>query len=109
MAMSVRERVREVGILKTLGFTSGEILGIILGEATIISFAGGVLGLLLASILVAGIRSADVQFANISQMSISPGIWGVCLGVAMVIGIFSAFLPAQGASRTTILNALRAN
>ena len=109
MAMSVRERVREVGILKTLGFTSGEILGIILGEATIISFAGGVLGLLLASILVAGIRSADVQFANISQMSISPGIWGVCLGVAMVIGVFSAFVPAQGASRTTILNALRAN
>ena len=40
MAMSVRERVREVGILKTLGYTPGAILVIILGEACVISIAG---------------------------------------------------------------------
>ena len=37
MAMSVRERIREVGVLKTLGFTQGEILGIVLGEAAFLS------------------------------------------------------------------------
>ena len=41
MAMSVRERVREVGVLKTLGFTPGTILGMILGEACAISLVGG--------------------------------------------------------------------
>ena len=45
MAMSVRERVREVGVLKTLGFTPGNILGMILGEACAISLAGGTIGL----------------------------------------------------------------
>src|SRR5579863_852778 len=46
MAMSVRERVREVGVLKTLGFTSSAVLGLILGEAALISFAGGTIGFL---------------------------------------------------------------
>ena len=109
MAMSVRERVREVGILKTLGFTSGEVLGIILGEASIISLVGGVFGLLLATLLVSGLKSAPIQFANIAQMSISPAIWGLCMGVALLIGLFSAFIPAQGASRTSILDALRSS
>ncbi|MBL8295052.1 MAG: ABC transporter permease, partial [Bryobacterales bacterium] len=48
MAMSVRERVREVGILKTLGFTPGTILFLLVGEAVAIALAGGALGLLLA-------------------------------------------------------------
>ena len=56
IAMSVRERVREVGVLKTLGFTRGAILGIILGEAVAISLIGGVLGL-----AVVGRRVATVQ------------------------------------------------
>lgn len=109
MAMSVRERVREVGILKTLGFTSGEVLGIILGEASIISLIGGFFGLGLATFLVEGLKKAPMQFANIANMSISPVIWGICLGVALLIGLFSAFIPAQGASRTSILDALRSN
>jgi len=109
MAMSVRERVREVGILKTLGFTSGEILGIILGEATIISFIGGFIGLLLATFLVGGVRRADIQFANINNMAVSPQIWVLCIAVALFIGLVSAFIPAQGASRTSILDALRSS
>ena len=50
MAMSVRERVREVGVLKTLGFTGGNILWIILGEACAISVAGGAIGYLLSTV-----------------------------------------------------------
>ena len=109
MAMSVRERVREVGILKTLGFTSGEVLGIILGEATIISLIGGVVGLIAASFKVILVRKADVQFADINRISVTPEIWGLSIVVALVIGLVSAFIPAQGASRTSILDALRSS
>ena len=109
MAMSVRERVREVGILKTLGFTSGEVLGIILGEASLISLVGGIFGLLLASVLVGALRSGPIQFANLANLSISPAIWGLCMGAALLIGLFSAFVPAQGAARTSILDALRSS
>ena len=109
MAMSVRERVREVGILKTLGFTSGEVLGIILGEATIISLIGGVVGLIAASFMVILVRKADVQFADINRISVTPEIWGLSIVVALVIGLVSAFIPAHGASRTSILDALRSS
>ena len=44
MAMSVRERIREVGVLKTLGYTNGDMLGIILGEAAVLSLIGGIFG-----------------------------------------------------------------
>src|SRR5438552_7451718 len=49
ISMSVRERIREVGILKTLGFTPGAILSIVLGESALISIVGGALGCLLAA------------------------------------------------------------
>src|SRR5258707_14044682 len=48
IAMSVRERVREVGVLKTLGYTPGIIRTVILGESVAISFAGGLLGCVVA-------------------------------------------------------------
>ncbi|MBL8231878.1 MAG: FtsX-like permease family protein, partial [Bryobacterales bacterium] len=44
MAMSVRERVKEVGVLKTLGFTNGKVLSILLGESIVISILGGSIG-----------------------------------------------------------------
>ena len=56
MAMSVRERVREVGVLKTLGFAPGAILGLILGEAFAISMAGGLIGYLISTALMRGDR-----------------------------------------------------
>src|ERR1044071_2458400 len=55
MAMSVRERVREVGVLKTLGFAPGAILGLILGEACAISVAGGTGGYFISAVLLRGI------------------------------------------------------
>ena len=109
MAMSVRERVREVGVLKTLGFTSGEVLGIILGEATIISLIGGVVGLVLATLMVGLVRKADIQFASVNLIAVTPAIWGLSILVALSIGLVSAFIPAQGASRTSILDALRSS
>ena len=54
--MSVRERVREVGVLKTLGYTPGIILGVILGEAVAISFIGGLIGCGLAELLCRVVR-----------------------------------------------------
>src|SRR5260221_10575553 len=49
MAMSVRERVREVGVLKTLGFTRQAILGMILGESVVLALVGGAIGLGIAA------------------------------------------------------------
>jgi putative ABC transport system permease protein len=107
MAMSVRERIQEVGILKTLGFTTGEVTGIILGEAVIISLAGGALGLLLASGLCALVRMGPIGFELFRRLAIQPATAAVCLGLAVLIGVASSLVPALAAARTSIVNAVR--
>ena len=107
MAMSVRERIREVGILKTLGYTPGAILFIILGEAGIISILGGAIGLFLASGLTAAVRSGPTFMQQMKTLAITPDVAAICLGLAFFIGVISSFLPAWSASRTPILDSLR--
>lgn len=107
MAMSVRERVSEVGILKTLGFPNGAILGIILGEAGVIAVAGGAAGVILAAGMTAIIRQGPAYIMAIKTLSITPSVALFCLGFALFIGLISAIVPAMGASRTSILDAMR--
>ena len=68
MAMSVRERVREIGILKTLGFTAGNILGIILSEAIVIAVIGAALGLLISQGICAFIRQGPITFVDLKAL-----------------------------------------
>lgn len=108
MAMSVRERIKEVGILKTLGFTNNAILGIIIGEAATIAVIGGVVGLLLASFLTVVVGKAGEAFSTqLHGLSITPYVALICLGVALFIGVVSSFVPAFNAARTNILDSLR--
>lgn len=107
MAMSVRERTREVGILKTLGFAPGVILLIVLGEAAVISVIGGGIGLAMASGLAALIRSGPTFLNQLKMLDVTPGIHLLLLGFALVLGTVSSFWPAWSASRTPILEAMR--
>jgi putative ABC transport system permease protein len=107
MAMWVRELVREVGVLKTLGFTRGTILSLILGEAVAIAILGGAVGVALASALCGVVRSGPAFSDDLRHLTIQPPVVLACLVVAAVIGLISAFVPAWNASRTSIVEALR--
>ncbi|MGH7246986.1 MAG: ABC transporter permease [Pseudomonadota bacterium] len=107
IAMSVRERIREVGILKTLGYSNGSILGIILGEAAVISLLGGAFGLLLAAGLAAGVRSGPAYIQAFKSLKIGLGVGALSLALAAGIGLISALVPAWNAARTSILDSLR--
>jgi putative ABC transport system permease protein len=107
MAMSVRERIREVGILKTIGFTTGGVLTTILGEAVLISLAGGVLGLVLASMLCAVMRRGPFGFGVLQNLGLQPGTAALCLALAVFIGVLSSLVPALAAARTGIVAAVR--
>ncbi len=107
MAMSVRERIREVGILKTLGYTPGTILFMILGEAGVLAVLGGVFGLLLAMGLTNVIRHGPSFMQAMKTLTITPDVGSGLLVLAFFIGVASSFVPAYNASRTPILEALR--
>ena len=109
IAMSVRERVREVGVLKTLGYTRNIILGLVLGEAMLIAVIGGMLGLALASGLAFGVGHMPgvAFFPQFKNLTIVPPVAALCLVLAALIGLVSAFIPALGASRISIVEALR--
>src|SRR5258708_3486420 len=109
ISMSVRERIREVGILKTLGFTPGAILGIVLGESAVISAIGGAIGCLFAAGMCVMIAHSpgSVFIPALKTLGITPLVGLISVGAALVIGIFSSFVPAWSASRTSILEALK--
>ena len=107
ISMSVRERVREIGILKTLGFTPGAIFGIILGEAALISLIGGAIGCALAAVMCVGVRGSGNFMQGLATLSITPLVGLLSLAVALLIGLASSFVPAWSASRTSILDSLR--
>ncbi len=108
MAMSVRERIKEVGVLKTLGFTNGLILGMIVGEAVCIALMGGAIGLILAAFLTSAVgKAGQGMLMQLHGLSITPFAALVSLGVAALIGVISSFVPAWNAARTNILDSLR--
>ncbi len=107
MAMAVRERVREVGVLKTLGYTNGVVLLVLVGEAVLISLIGGALGLLLTNGLLALMRTLPSTFVNTSQITLPPSVTLLCLLIAVTIGVISSIVPAWGAARRSIVEALR--
>ncbi len=107
MAMSVRERIREVGILKTLGFTPRAILGIIVGEAGLISFTGGAIGCGLAWLMCGVVRQAPPFISDLKTLTIVPSVAVACLLIALLIGVVSSVVPAWSASRTSIIESLR--
>jgi putative ABC transport system permease protein len=107
MAMSVRERVREVGVLKTLGFTNGAILGMVLGEACAISVIGGAIGYAISMLLMQGVVASPMGGFLPSYKTFEPLVALVCVVSAAAIGVCSSLVPALGASRIPIVAALR--
>ncbi|HEY6403817.1 MAG TPA: FtsX-like permease family protein, partial [Blastocatellia bacterium] len=109
MAMAVRERAREVGVLKTLGFTNGIVLWLMVGEAIAIGLIGGVIGLGITKGLMLSLRGmpAGLTFLDFSVVTLQPSVIAICLLVAGMIGLVSSIIPAIGASRRSIVEALK--
>jgi len=102
VSMSVRERTREVGILRSLGLQKSHILGIVIGESLVVAFVGGVIGIGLSVLLL----STDKVLALI-VLSLRPSTLLSAVVVSVVIGLGGAFLPALRATKLSIVNALR--
>lgn len=107
MAMSIRERTREVAVLKTLGFTRNGVLGLFVSEAIAVALAGGLVGIFAASALVFMMKHSPQGGLFLNGMSISGVTMALALTVAGAVGFVSAFIPAWHASQTNIVDGLR--
>jgi putative ABC transport system permease protein len=103
MAESVRERTSELAVLKTLGFTDGRVLALVLVESCLIAGVGGFLGLGLSGLIVPRIPTGNL-LPNLYVPTASLGVGiALVLGLGFVAGIF----PALRAMRLRIVDALR--
>lgn len=110
MMMSTYERTKEIGIMKVLGCSLGNIRGLFLTEAAFIGFIGGAVGLVLSFILssVCNQILPEAMGYGDAKLSLIPW-WLAVLAVvfAAVVGILAGFFPAQRATRLSPLAAIR--
>ncbi|HKH43275.1 MAG TPA: FtsX-like permease family protein [Thermoanaerobaculia bacterium] len=106
MAQAVRERTSELAVLKTLGFSNGRVLGLVLAESLAIAVLGGGLGLLLAmGLIIPMFGKALRSFLPVFFLPASAPLTGVAL--ILLFGTAAGLLPAAQAMRLRIVDALR--
>jgi putative ABC transport system permease protein len=107
MAMSIRERTREVAVLKTLGFTRQSILRLYIGEAVLVALTGGALGCLLAAGVVIALANAPGMGFFFLGMRVTIPTFLLAIFVSAMVGLLSAILPAYHAAKLDIVEGLR--
>lgn len=110
IAMGVRERTNEYGVLRAIGFLPKHIVRFILAEGVVIGVIGGLVGVLLGYPVVNGAlgRVIEENMGNMfPQFKVQPEIAAFAFALAMVLGLVAAILPARKASRLQVVEALR--
>ena len=103
MAQSVRERIPELAILKTLGFSDGSVLAFVLAEAAAICAFGGLVGMSIATFLGAMVeKGTGGQF----QLHVGVYVWSIGLTAMVLMSLAVGLLPALRAQRLKIVDAL---
>jgi len=105
MAQAVRERTEEVGVLKAIGFTPKQVLGLVLGEACLLSILAGGLGLAISWALITA--GGDPTGGALPIFFFPPGKLIVGVVLTLLMGIVTGTLPALQAMRLPVSDALR--
>ncbi len=106
MAMSIRERTREMAVLRTLGFTRGRLLILSLAESVTLGLIGGAVGVFLAALALFLVGKSPLPGLP-TAMKVTWPIVLASLLTASFVGLLSAIVPAYNASRTDIVDGLR--
>ena len=101
---SVRERTREIGVLRAVGATRGDVATLILAEAAVIGAAGGLCGVVLGRLAARAVdalataRLPEFPFKPDSFFHFGPGLYALGVLVALAAALLGAFFPARAAA-----------
>ena len=104
MAQSVRERIEEIGVLKAVGFTHGQVLALVLAESCLLSCLGGAIGLAVAAMLIA---AGDPTHGALPMFYFPAGDVLIGLMLSLALGGVAGLMPAVHAMRLRVADALR--
>ncbi|MGN6521221.1 MAG: ABC transporter permease [Dokdonella sp.] len=104
MMQAVRERTNELAVLKTIGFSSRKVLGMVLAESVLLLLLGGLVGLALVSLIGAALPAMSGGMINGAHVGAKS--WGLGVVLAVVIGVVVGAVPAIRAMRLNIVDAL---
>src|SRR5262249_23768304 len=104
MALSIRERTRQIGVLKTLGFSGPRVLRLGLGEAILLALRGGLPGLGIAALVAFLVRESPSNF--IPRIAVTPDIVVLAIVLMLALGLITGLIPALNAMRLKIATAL---
>ena len=110
MSMAVRERRTEIAVLKTLGFSAGLVMTLVIVEALALGVIGGLVGIGLAQATVGYMGQLPFMgfiLGNLAGLSVSPLVAAITLSTAVGLGLAAGFVPAFGAYRARITDMLR--
>lgn len=110
IAMGVRERTSEYGVLRAIGFLPRHIVTFIIGEAVVLGAIGGVVGVLLSYPIVNGMLGRFLE-ENMGSLfpyfRVQPTIAGLAFGLTVALSVVAAALPAYRASKLKVVDSLR--
>ncbi len=107
MSQSVRERINELAVLKTVGFTDSAVQWLVLAESLLLALVAAAIGLLLASWVLPHVTNgALMQSQGIGAMHVPGTVFGYGLAIAVLLALVSGMPPAQRARRLSIVAAL---
>jgi putative ABC transport system permease protein len=104
MMMSARERIKEIAVMKTLGFGDGLVFGIVIGEALAITVIGGALGVGLAKLFL---DNTPVLQSFFPGFSVKPATMLLGVAISATLGALAGLVPAVQAARLPVVQALR--
>lgn len=103
MVLAIRDRTKEIGVMKTLGFTSARVFSMVLAESLVLALAGGLLGLLSANVLIAAVNRSSYQLPT---LILNAETVIKALLIMLTLGFVTGILPAVNALRLNIVSAL---
>jgi putative ABC transport system permease protein len=104
MGQAVRERIPELAVLKTIGFSNRSLLLLVLAESVLLVVLGGLIGLGLAAVMMPGVSAASG--GAIQLPTVLPQTWWTGLALMLAIGVIVGLAPALRAMRLNIVDAL---